>query len=79
MGGKWILDWEAIAIMLLDGVAVAGIAYLLGDRSLRDYLITVIRRGVWKPRQAVGTIAGRRLIERPPRGGLFICSRPLNC
>jgi hypothetical protein len=37
MGGKWILDWEAVAIILLGGAAIGGIAYLLGEyRNLRD-------------------------------------------
>jgi hypothetical protein len=37
-GGKWILDWEVVAMILLGGAAIGGIAYLLGEyRSLRDH------------------------------------------
>jgi hypothetical protein len=35
--GECILDWEIVAIVLLGGAAIGGIAYLLGEyRSLRD-------------------------------------------
>jgi hypothetical protein len=35
--GEWILDWEIVAIILLGGAAMGGLAYLLGEyRSLRD-------------------------------------------
>jgi hypothetical protein len=35
--GEWILDWEIVAIVLLGGAAMGGLAYLLGEyRSLRD-------------------------------------------
>jgi hypothetical protein len=31
------LDWEVVAIILLGGAAIGGIAYLLGEyRSMRD-------------------------------------------
>jgi hypothetical protein len=36
-GGKWILDWEVVAIILFAGAAIGGVAFLLGEyRSLRD-------------------------------------------
>jgi hypothetical protein len=36
--GEWILDWGIVAIVLLGGAAVGGIAYLLREyRSLRDH------------------------------------------
>jgi hypothetical protein len=35
--GKWILDFEVVAIILLGGAAIGGIAYLLREyRSMRD-------------------------------------------
>ena len=36
--GKWILDWEVVAIiLLLGGAAIGGIAYLLSEyRGMRD-------------------------------------------
>ena len=36
--GKWILDWEVVAIILLCGAAIGGMFYLRGEyRSMRDF------------------------------------------
>jgi hypothetical protein len=36
--GEKTLDWEVIAIILIDGAALVGFVYLFGQyRSLRDF------------------------------------------